>query len=583
MSNGFDPYLQWLGIPPAEQPPHHYRLLGVRMFENNAQAIDQAADARMTQLRAAQIGPNAVLSQRLLNEVAGARACLLNPRRRAAYDTELKRRFGERQIAAAPAPASQGGLQPLAAPVDGGLTDFDLASLPRLKSADPLSPAMVGADAYGAPPGYPHPHQGRYPNSSYPPYAAPTDPQVSQRAVVLLLAAGVGLLLAGLAALVLVMVFFTWSSFDTSVAADGDSQPDNAVSQGDGTDKALPVADANVDGAAANGGTSLGTRPDEGGVSGAAPSGTGRPSGSLREQYVVTGLSQRDSFPTSRGGGSMFALSHNGQWLALVSEDRNSIEVYDTSSTVIVRTLKFDGSAVMAIAYSPTANELAVALLDGTLHLVKSDGSEVTLIDDHKLIRTVAFAPDGQSIAAGGDMIWTVRLASQTVRSKSISDSIRHKLKYSPDGNGVYLFQPSRNAWFGQTPPPPLAQPPDGDTWPVDWSEQGDLVALYSSDRSDVVTIVDAKTRQAVCEIGDMQSATTRDQLRFVPDSTTVVYYDGGNFVLVQPDDAAAEQRVPLSDMSGFAVSADGRTLAARTGTDAAPQLAFFSVERRPR
>lgn len=29
----FDPYEQWLGIPPSEQPPDHYRFLGLSLFE----------------------------------------------------------------------------------------------------------------------------------------------------------------------------------------------------------------------------------------------------------------------------------------------------------------------------------------------------------------------------------------------------------------------------------------------------------------------------------------------------------------------------------------------------------------------
>ena len=35
MPSGFDPYHHWLGIPPEEQPLHHYRLLGIRVFEDN--------------------------------------------------------------------------------------------------------------------------------------------------------------------------------------------------------------------------------------------------------------------------------------------------------------------------------------------------------------------------------------------------------------------------------------------------------------------------------------------------------------------------------------------------------------------
>src|SRR5688572_1794287 len=33
MTEPFDAYYTWLGIPPAEQPPHFYRLLGVQPFE----------------------------------------------------------------------------------------------------------------------------------------------------------------------------------------------------------------------------------------------------------------------------------------------------------------------------------------------------------------------------------------------------------------------------------------------------------------------------------------------------------------------------------------------------------------------
>ena len=35
-----DPYYLWLGIPPSEQPPNHYRLLGVSAFESNEQVIE---------------------------------------------------------------------------------------------------------------------------------------------------------------------------------------------------------------------------------------------------------------------------------------------------------------------------------------------------------------------------------------------------------------------------------------------------------------------------------------------------------------------------------------------------------------
>ena len=33
MTSSFDPYHRWLSIPPEEQPPDFYRLLGLRQFE----------------------------------------------------------------------------------------------------------------------------------------------------------------------------------------------------------------------------------------------------------------------------------------------------------------------------------------------------------------------------------------------------------------------------------------------------------------------------------------------------------------------------------------------------------------------
>ena len=90
MGPSFDPYHKWLGIPPEEQPPSHYRLLGIKDFETDPDVIEAAADQRMGHLRRYQTSQHSELSQRLLNEVSAARICLLNPSKRAAYDEQLK-------------------------------------------------------------------------------------------------------------------------------------------------------------------------------------------------------------------------------------------------------------------------------------------------------------------------------------------------------------------------------------------------------------------------------------------------------------------------------------------------------------
>ncbi len=86
----FDPYYEWLGISLGEQPPNHYRLLGVNLFEPSGDVISNAADQRMTFLQAKRHGQNGMDVERLLNEVSAARVCLLNPDNKTTYDQHLR-------------------------------------------------------------------------------------------------------------------------------------------------------------------------------------------------------------------------------------------------------------------------------------------------------------------------------------------------------------------------------------------------------------------------------------------------------------------------------------------------------------
>ncbi|MGQ9505988.1 MAG: hypothetical protein ACUVQG_14130 [Thermogutta sp.] len=86
---GFDPYRKWLGIPREEQPPNYYQLLGIAPFEWDPDVIVNAADRQMGHVRRFQAGRYAEMCQRILNELAAARVCLLDPVRKRAYDQKL--------------------------------------------------------------------------------------------------------------------------------------------------------------------------------------------------------------------------------------------------------------------------------------------------------------------------------------------------------------------------------------------------------------------------------------------------------------------------------------------------------------
>jgi len=106
MAEPFDPYLRWLGIRDAQRPPNHYRLLGLDLFENDGDVIAVAADRQMAHVRTFQAGQFAGVSQRLLNELAAARICLLKPEKKAVYDAQLKKQLGDLPVAGRPKPQS---------------------------------------------------------------------------------------------------------------------------------------------------------------------------------------------------------------------------------------------------------------------------------------------------------------------------------------------------------------------------------------------------------------------------------------------------------------------------------------------
>lgn len=145
----FDPYYTWLGIRPEEQPPHHYRLLGLQLFEDNLDAIEHAADRQMAHLRTLQTGKHAELSQRLLNEVASAKVCLLNAQKKAAYDATLREQSAD---PLAPMPVAVPLAEPLTTPFDPIKADRPGAPMLRRvghKSHPPTLYLVIAAAAVG--------------------------------------------------------------------------------------------------------------------------------------------------------------------------------------------------------------------------------------------------------------------------------------------------------------------------------------------------------------------------------------------------------------------------------------------------
>lgn len=144
MAEIFDPYYKWLGIPPKDQPPHHYRLLGIELFEDDRDVIDAAANRVMSYLKDLAVGDEAAHSQKLLNEISRARIVLLNKEKKAAYDKELRARLESQEETIKPPVRKP---PPKAAPP---------AAPPPARSPEPLPPPPAPPELPG-PPGPPRP------------------------------------------------------------------------------------------------------------------------------------------------------------------------------------------------------------------------------------------------------------------------------------------------------------------------------------------------------------------------------------------------------------------------------------------
>ncbi|MEZ6089419.1 MAG: hypothetical protein R3C05_15590 [Pirellulaceae bacterium] len=128
-SDELDPYHKWLGIPKHQQPPTFYRLLGIELFESNAEVIDAAATRQTAYLHQLTSGPHRRLTQRLMNEIARARRVLLDPESRKSYDLKLKQTLSD-TVAAEPSPVSAAATSD--APIaDNVLPMFNVETTPR--------------------------------------------------------------------------------------------------------------------------------------------------------------------------------------------------------------------------------------------------------------------------------------------------------------------------------------------------------------------------------------------------------------------------------------------------------------------
>lgn len=98
-SQPFDPYHKWLGIPPDQQPPNHYQLLRIDLFETDTAIIEHTYNKELEFLEARKEGKHASDAERLWDDLEEAHRCLTNAPEKAAYDARLRAQMDAEQEA----------------------------------------------------------------------------------------------------------------------------------------------------------------------------------------------------------------------------------------------------------------------------------------------------------------------------------------------------------------------------------------------------------------------------------------------------------------------------------------------------
>lgn len=184
MTEGFDPYRDWLGWQ-GDSPPDYYQLFALTRFESNNATIAVAADRAASKVRSFRPGSQAREWSRLLDEIRAAKECLLDAAKKARYDTGLRggslppekpvvttgtqAPIDEERFPPGMSPrgANQATTQPVAANPSTAPAELPTPALPLplpVPTSQPASNAGHWASPYAA---------GQYPQHSAPQLSAP--------------------------------------------------------------------------------------------------------------------------------------------------------------------------------------------------------------------------------------------------------------------------------------------------------------------------------------------------------------------------------------------------------------------------
>jgi WD40 repeat protein len=405
----FDAYFKWLGIPPEDQPPDHYRLLGIPAFTSDADVIASAIDRQVAHVRTFALGPHSDDSQRILNELAAARVCLESPEKKAAYNNSLRARVPETK------------------------------QVVGTSEASPTEPASINGES-------------NYEVLSSRRTSRRRRSRTHDRRVIGIIGAAIGLLV------VIGLVVFMWPETPSPP-----SEQDTAGQQGQpvaGTDNTQPqqVKHQLV------GRLSLTIKQDSPSASFCSGSlsrdGTRIVSGTFGKMLKVWDAETGQNTLTLTGhSSSVRDVSVSPDGTRILSGDLDgTLRIWDAKTGSEIRTLRGQAGQVLSVGYSPDGKRIVCGGYEKTVRVWDAaTGEELLVLEGHTgYVLSASFSHDGKRIVSGGVdqmvKIWDSETGQERITLSEHGGPV-HSAMFSPDRKRVVSSGEQREltVWDAET------------------------------------------------------------------------------------------------------------------------------------